>query len=427
MKQRWSAAHAVRPTALIFPYELLVCSKDRNASIRLCCLQRKASQRGARSVATMAMQTIASLPAAKHDAGPLSRSAAILEAFQIIDKNADGSLSRAEIIKACRSSHKIRSLLGLPSVIRQEDGSRDVFEEVFQQFDSDGSKSIDLSEFQKFFYRLPVWPKRQAVHSPSTALQRADAILKDFNMDECPTFSRTVLTASPLLQYLHLESGEARPLPNPALGLLRLSPSKAQIRRTSFSSENTELELPKALQPLLQQHKRAVWTLFSRWERSGHKTIPVLGFAEGVQEITGVGLSDEDLLQTIMSIEPVSREDLLADASWRSHRLDCARLYRKLQSSQKRLASQYIAQSVAGAEQPYVPVRRTSITGAHHIQHRTTGDELPVRHAVATTVQGQVQSSSSPPKPSSASILDQRTRGPGFLTGKSSANVLGHA
>ena len=77
--------------------------------------------------------------------------AAIIAAFERIDVNGSGTLSRIEIIKACRNDLSIRTLLGLPRVIRQEDGTRDQFEQVFQRFDADDSKSIDKSEFLKAF------------------------------------------------------------------------------------------------------------------------------------------------------------------------------------------------------------------------------------------------------------------------------------
>ena len=245
-------------------------------------------------------------------------------------------------------------------------------------------------------------------------------------MDECPTFSRTVLTASPLLQYLHLESGEARPLPNPALGLLRLSPSKAQIRRTSFPLRILSWSCRKhcslscsstsALCGLPSADGRGVGTKRYRFSAllRAYKRLLELAFRMKTY-CRRLCLLSRCLGRICSLMRAGGRIGLIAPACTESCR------------AAKRGGVSVHRTGVAGAEQPYVPVRRTSITGAHHIQHRTTGDELPVRHAVATTVQGQVQSSSSPPKPSSASILDQRPRGPGFLTGKSSANVLGHA
>ena len=71
--------------------------------------------------------------------------------FQMIDKNSDGELTRIEVIKALRESVVVRLLLQLPQHIRQEDGSRELFETVFQMIDSDGSSEISLSEFERYF------------------------------------------------------------------------------------------------------------------------------------------------------------------------------------------------------------------------------------------------------------------------------------
>ena len=75
----------------------------------------------------------------------------VQEAFERIDTNGDGVLSRAELIRACRVDERVRQLLGLPRAIRQEDGTRDAFEAVFQGLDADGSKTISLDEFVHFF------------------------------------------------------------------------------------------------------------------------------------------------------------------------------------------------------------------------------------------------------------------------------------
>lgn len=72
-------------------------------------------------------------------------------AFLKIDKNKDGSLSRAEVITAVRAEPEIRTLLGLPAQIKQEDGTRDAFEQVFQAMDVDSSKKIDEQEFVAYF------------------------------------------------------------------------------------------------------------------------------------------------------------------------------------------------------------------------------------------------------------------------------------
>ena len=76
------------------------------------------------------------------------------EVFEMIDVNGDKKLSRAEVIKVCRANEGIRTLLGLPANIRQEDGTRDQFEKVFQQMDQDDSKEVDADEFEDFWFTV---------------------------------------------------------------------------------------------------------------------------------------------------------------------------------------------------------------------------------------------------------------------------------
>ena len=70
-------------------------------------------------------------------------------AFRLMDKDGNGKLSRAEVIQAVRKDAAVRKVLGLPAVIRQEDG-RDLFEEVFQAMDTDGTKAVPFDEFARF-------------------------------------------------------------------------------------------------------------------------------------------------------------------------------------------------------------------------------------------------------------------------------------
>ena len=78
------------------------------------------------------------------------RRASARAAFKLIDKNGDGVLSRIEVVKALRTSAKVQKLLQLPAIIRQEDGTRDEFERVFQAIDADNNKQLTLQEFERY-------------------------------------------------------------------------------------------------------------------------------------------------------------------------------------------------------------------------------------------------------------------------------------
>jgi len=75
----------------------------------------------------------------------------VADAFALMDVNHDGALSRIEVIKAVRTQQSVRDLLGLGPVLRQEDGSREQFEAIFQRLDADDSKTISLDEFMAAF------------------------------------------------------------------------------------------------------------------------------------------------------------------------------------------------------------------------------------------------------------------------------------
>jgi len=54
--------------------------------------------------------------------------------FDELDRNADGTVSRAEMIKALKTSPDVRILLGLPERFRQGSEDHTAFERVYQRF-----------------------------------------------------------------------------------------------------------------------------------------------------------------------------------------------------------------------------------------------------------------------------------------------------
>jgi Ca2+-binding EF-hand superfamily protein len=68
--------------------------------------------------------------------------------FDELDANHDGTVSRAEFIKALRRRESgVSEFFGLTTTVRQEDGTRDAFERVFQAMDQDSSRNISWDEF----------------------------------------------------------------------------------------------------------------------------------------------------------------------------------------------------------------------------------------------------------------------------------------
>jgi hypothetical protein len=86
----------------------------------------------------------------KKDMALLSEDEAV-SLFQQIDVNGNGEISQIEFIKAIRKDSKLAKCLGLPSEIRQEEESRNLFALKYANIDSDESKSISLAEFVVYY------------------------------------------------------------------------------------------------------------------------------------------------------------------------------------------------------------------------------------------------------------------------------------
>lgn len=72
-------------------------------------------------------------------------SAALSAAFGRVDRNVDGHVTRAELVKALRGDDELQAMLSLPAHI--SDGQRGLFESVFQAMDTDGDREVSLDEF----------------------------------------------------------------------------------------------------------------------------------------------------------------------------------------------------------------------------------------------------------------------------------------
>jgi len=73
------------------------------------------------------------------------------EIFDNVDRDGNGLVTKIELVKACRNNPNVAKFFQLPETIRQEDGSRARFEEVFQTIDIDSSKEISWAELLAFY------------------------------------------------------------------------------------------------------------------------------------------------------------------------------------------------------------------------------------------------------------------------------------
>jgi hypothetical protein len=71
----------------------------------------------------------------------------LYEMWEIADRNGDGKVTKPELIKALRGFADLAEDLNLPQNIRQEDGTRQQFEEFFQNLDTNNDRNISWEEF----------------------------------------------------------------------------------------------------------------------------------------------------------------------------------------------------------------------------------------------------------------------------------------
>ena len=111
-----------------------------------------------------------------------------------MDRNGDGDISRIEMIKALKDpdNEDLREMLQLPERIRQEDGTKDRFESMFQAIDKDESKKIRLDEWEQFFFAaLEAERERErGRRPPPTRRQKQRAAMRGVDARGAPTLTR---------------------------------------------------------------------------------------------------------------------------------------------------------------------------------------------------------------------------------------------
>mmetsp|Transcript_48262 Transcript_48262/g.103483 ORF Transcript_48262/g.103483 Transcript_48262/m.103483 type:complete len:389 (+) Transcript_48262:58-1224(+) len=72
------------------------------------------------------------------------------EIFDQVDIDGSGHINKRELIKTLRTQQEVAEFLGLPTTVRQEDGSRTAVEVFFQGVDRNDDRSISWEEFCDF-------------------------------------------------------------------------------------------------------------------------------------------------------------------------------------------------------------------------------------------------------------------------------------
>jgi Ca2+-binding EF-hand superfamily protein len=94
--------------------------------------------------------------------------------YQQIDRDQNGIITRAELIKAIRADPSIWSLLGLPDSGVIRDDQRVELESIFQSMDADNSRGIDQMEFSAYMEsRFPHGLSAVLAHRMAAAAEAA--------------------------------------------------------------------------------------------------------------------------------------------------------------------------------------------------------------------------------------------------------------
>jgi len=138
---------------------------------------------------------------ATHAAAAASVDPRVADAFKLIDKNSDGTLSKAEVLLALRKHESVRELLGLTTG-KEADGSREAFDAAFALMDKDESATISPAELTAYLKDALNPPPPAAPPAPpplELALQASikvwgRKVFEQFDTDKNGQLDKTELT-----------------------------------------------------------------------------------------------------------------------------------------------------------------------------------------------------------------------------------------
>jgi WD40 repeat protein len=93
----------------------------------------------------------------------------LLRMFERADRDGDGAVNKRELILALRREPELCEMLGLPAHIRQEDGSRDKFQRLFDSADHEDDRLLSVEEFQELILSVQQQQSPADTSSPAAA------------------------------------------------------------------------------------------------------------------------------------------------------------------------------------------------------------------------------------------------------------------
>ena len=164
-----------------------------------------------------------------------------------------------------------------------------------------------------------------------------------------PSFSQSIFRTAPYLG-LGQHPEAARLVGGISVSTLAMLPELASKWRsqTATTQATTSVvgssRLPQWLVRMLQERQREVAELFHGWESAGFATVQLGQLAQGLRSVCSVSLSDEELRQVVIAVEP-SLGEPPAGRLIRLHNFDYKLLARAVSVETKRARSQYIRQA----------------------------------------------------------------------------------